>query len=870
MNNTTKKNALFEASHMMILVTYTALVFALTAEDFLMGWEKWPLLLIAAAIVFSWTIHIRQTFSDYSRLMIYVAFMMSTMFFYGIHITSAFDLALVMCAVIILCTTTGVKLFVTLAQITYFVTFIYDIVSMRILTPEMFDELVISRSALHIVMIIVVGQLARLIIDRWNQVLDHSAAEVEQLTEITGRLNDFLTNASHEIRTPTNAVLGLSGMCLEREDDPEQLEHLSAIHDAGKRLTELISDILDYADIDRRRVSVNPDDYMLSSLLHDLVMELGPYTQGGAELIIDVDPAIPSVMNTDFAKLKKIIWHLTTNALKFTKQGGVYVRFSAETRDYGINLLIDVSDTGSGMTEEEIDRLSDGFYHSNSNRARSSGGLGLGMSIVYNFVAALGGFLRIDSRPGEGTAVHVCLPQTVVDPAGCMSVRDRDKLVIGGYLHFEKFPHPVVRDYYNTMVRNIVRGLGVKLHRAENIEDLKKLLDSLALTHLFVGAEEYGTDVDFMEGLAESVTVTVIADDSFSLPEGSKAHLMKKPIYCFPVAAVLNRDPLGAVTERRMRCRGIRALVVDDEPLNITVAKDYLHRYDMEVTSASSGSEAIALCSRENYDIIFMDHMMPGMDGIEALRRIRSDGIGFWKNIPVVALTANAGSTAREEFHKAGFDAFLAKPIDIADLERVLRSVLPKSAISYDDEPDARAVDTAPAPAANGADTEKKDDYALLRSSGVDTAQGRRYCQNDDEFYRELLIQFKAESSDKLDELDRFLREGDMPNYAIRVHALKSTAKMIGASSLSEKARALEAASLAGNADEVRALHPSAMEEYGAVIRAIAACVGGEGEDTEPDGEEVSLSSPDDAEVLEFEPEGPEVLEFEPQEEEEN
>jgi signal transduction histidine kinase/CheY-like chemotaxis protein/HPt (histidine-containing phosphotransfer) domain-containing protein len=868
MNNTTKKNALFEASHMMILVTYTALVFALVGEDFLMGWEKWPLILIAAAIAFSWSIHIRQMFSDYGRLQIYVVFMMATMFFYGVHVTSAFDLALVMCSVIILCTTTGVKFFITLAQITYFVTFLYDLVSIRINTPEMFDELVISRSMLHIVMMIVVGRLARMIIDRWNQVLDRSAEEVEQLTETTGRLNDFLTNASHEIRTPTNAVLGLANMCLERETDPGQLEHLGAIRDAGKRLTELISDILDYADIDRGRVSVNTDDYMLSSVLHDLVMELKPHMSGGAELIIDVDPGIPSVMNTDISKLKKIIWHLATNALKFTRQGGVYVRFSAEARDYGINLLIDVSDTGSGMTEEEVDRLSDGFYHSNSNRARSSGGLGLGMAIVYNFVAALGGFMRIESRPGEGTDVRVCLPQTVVDSAGCMSVRDRGKLVIGGYLHFEKFSHPVVRDYYNTMVRNIVRGLGVRLHRAENIEDLKKLLENLTLTHLFVGAEEYGADAAFMERLAESVTVTVIAAEGFSLPEGSKAHLMEKPIYCFPVAAVLNRDPTGAVTERRMYCRGVRALIVDDEPLNITVAKDYLHRYGIETVSASSGSEAIAQCARESFDIVFMDHMMPGMDGIEALRRIRSDGIGFWKNVPFVALTANAGSTAREEFRKAGFDAFLAKPIDSADLERVLRSVLPKTAVSYDSAPPSPpgpAPRPAKAPAAGGSDAGEKDALAPLRSLGVDTEQGRKYCQSDDEFYRELLLQFGSEAAGKHEELERFCREGDMPNYAIRVHALKSTAKMIGASSLSEKARALETASLAGSTDEVRALHPSAMEEYEALTRAIAALSGGAAAET---GGGEPLPREDGPEILEFEPEGPEVLEFEPQGEE--
>ena len=850
MKDSGKTNALFQASHMMILVTYTALLVALTAETFLMSWEKWALIPIYLALGICWMLHIRQLFSERQRLTFYVVCMMLTIFFYGIHLTSAFDMALVMSVAIILCTTTGVKFFVTLCQITYYVTFAYDMFVMLRTEPEQFDSLVISRAALHVLLVLVAGWLARLVIDRWAQVLDHSKAEVDELTESTGRLNDFLSNVSHEIRTPINAVMGLTGICLEQTEDEAQRALLKEIYAAGERVTEQIGNILDYSDIDRHRLAVTTENYMLSSVLHDLAVKLKSYMRPGVELIIDVDPAIPAVMNTDVAKLERILWQLTTNALKFTKEGGVYLRITAEERDYGINLLLDLSDTGVGMTQEEIDRLFDGYYQADSGRTRSTGGLGLGMAIVSGFVTALNGFLHLESRPGEGTSVHVCLPQAVVDRTGCMSVRNREQLVLGAYLHFDKFPNPVVREYYNRMVANIVRGLGVQMHRVDNLENLRKLLETIRLTHLFVGPEEYLSDVDFMEQLAKTVTVSVVADGRFSLPAGSRAHVLEKPFYCFPVAVVLNRERGEAPADAFLYCRGVRVLVVDDEPVNLTVARDILRRYGMEITTASTGQEAVELCAREAFDIVFMDHMMPGMDGIEAMRRIRADNQGIWRNIPMVALTANAGSTARESFRLAGFDGFVAKPIDLAELERVIRAVLPKQMVTYEPTPYARpagAARRAPGPAAPA---EPEDAYAPVRALGVDIRRGLRFCENDEEFYRTVLLQFASDAAAKREEMERFCREADMPGDAIRIHALKSTAKLIGAEALSEKARALEEASKAGRAAEVAAGHGAAMADYAAIAQAILTAFGGAPKAAPPDRK----AAPENTDVLEFGP----------------
>ena len=866
MKDLKEKNALFQASHLMILITYTVLSVALTAEAFLMGWEKWALILIGVAVAFCWYLHIQQIFTDTHRLAVYVGCMMGTTFFYGTHLTSLFDLGLLICGTIILCTTTGNKHFVTACQVTYYVCFIYDIVTVIVQTPEVFDSLYISRTALHVMLVFVIGFLAKIIIDRWIDVLDHSKREVDKLTETSERLNDFMTSLSHEIRTPINAVRGLSGICLERTDDPEQKKDLQSISSAGRRMTELISEILDYSDIARNSVVVNTEDYMLSSVLHDLVQELAPYMHKGVELIIDVDPAIPAVMNTDVYKLKKILWHLITNALKFTEKGGVYVRATSEQREYGLNLFFEISDTGIGMTTEEVDSLFEGENRADSRGTRAKGGLGLGMAIVRGFVASLGGFVPMESRPGEGTTVRVSLPQKVVDASSCMSIKNREQILIGGYLNFEKYDNPVVREYYNTMVINIVRGLGVRMHRVDNLENLQKLLETIKLTHLFIGEEEYRSDSSYMEQLARSLTVTVIADSRFALPSGSKVHIMEKPFYCFPVAVVLNREQGDRSEELYMYCRGIRALIVDDEPLNITVAKDILRRYGITTKSASSGEEAIKICSHETFDIIFMDHMMPGMDGIETMRRIRSSGFGAAKSVPIVALTANAGSTARETFRAVGFDGFVAKPIDFEELEHVMRLLLPKSAITYEETPHARTEkhekalpDAAPAAEAGDAN----DPYAPMKAFGVNVQQGLMYCRNDDDFYRELLQQFASEADAKRAELDKLFADGDLPGYSIRIHALKSTAKMIGASGLSDKAKALEEASKNGQADAVKAGHHDAMDEYNGLKKSIFSALG-----TEPAGETDGGGNVGDG-AIEFAPENEDApLEFDPEKKE--
>jgi len=842
--STVNDKDLFQSSHLTILISYTVFATILVVESLLLGWEKWALILIVVGICSAWVLHIRHNTPSNVRLWLYAILMMGCFFFYGIHDTSTFDLALVMGAIIMLHTMTGRKEFITLCQFTYYATMAYELIN-KFLNGEEFDVLMITRSILHLTMIYFIGRFAKTIIDKWMQVLNKSKDEVEQLTEATEHLNDFLANVSHELRTPVNAIIGLTSLCIDKSKHREIQGDLIAVRDSGRRVAEQISDILDYSEIDRKKAVCNNEDYMLSSVLHDLVTDLKQYKSKNVELIIDVDPAIPAVMNTDVAKLKKILRALITNGLKYTQKGGVYVRITTVNHEYGINLCIEVTDTGKGMTEYELEKVYDSFYQADSSRTRQGGGLGLGLAITSGFVSLLGGFMTIDSKPDVGTTVNVSIPQRVIDPLSCMSVAEPEKLCLGAFLHFEKYENPAVRDYYNSMVLNIVKGLGIQMHRVNNADNLKLLRDSIHMTHLFIGEDEYNDNVDLIEELAKDVVVAVVANEDIILPRNTHVKLLAKPFYCFPVVSILN-STVSTKEEhiKRLRCEGVRALVVDDESMNLVVAKSIFGRYGMKVLTATSGQESIDICREKVFDIIFMDHMMSGMDGVEAMKRIRTDVTGLNGSVPVVALTANAMSSAKQMFLAEGFDGFVSKPVEIDELERVLKQVLPKSAISFieiDESGEEQTVDYEDEEEVQ-APADDKDVFENLRKSGIDTDAGIKYCVGDKEFYKSLLIQFATESSDKIASMKQYFTLRDWHNYEILVHALKSTSKMIGVSDLSEKAKKLEMAAKENEENYILANHEAMIRDYGQITGFV---------------KEQLLSGDNDTddEVFEFEPE---------------
>ena len=825
------------AVQLMIVTSYTIIALVLFCESLLLGWDKGAAILFLLGGVACWVLHFTRAIPREQRLWLCVILTMLAFFFYGAHETSLYDLAPVMIGAMILFSAAEIYNVIRLCVVVYYVTVFYALVFVIGNNME-YNSLVVTRLFLHFLLVFMASRLIRSNMRRRAAARQELEDEVSHLEEVNRRTENFLANVSHELRTPINAVIGITAVMLKKENSAEKRKDILSVQQAGQRLFGQIEDILDYTEIDTGRICVVEDNYMISSIVNDLVMgEHHPHKEHRPELILDVDAKLPSVLRGDGRKIKKILKHLIGNALKFTKTGGVYVHIYGLKKEYGINLFIRVSDTGEGISEENMSRIMERFYQSSEGDNRKAGGLGLGLSIVQGMVTAMEGFMQIHSEVGKGTTVEVSIPQKVVDETPGMVVENKENVCMACYLRPEKYKVAEVRNYYNDTICHLAAGLDLSMHRVFHLEELKKLTAIYQLTHLLIGGEEYEENPDFFEKLAVRTQVIVVAGDGFMSVEDSRILVLKKPFYSLPIINILNaqKDVQPQMWENmRMICPGVRVLVVDDEPMNLMVAQGILSDYRMAVETAESGSEAIERCEKEDFDLLFLDHMMPKMDGVETLHRIRKLLEETKRDITAIAFTANAVSGAREMFYREGFDEFISKPIETLELERVLRNVLPKTKLAYVSalklkQPSgiARREEQKMAPEMRQMDV-PSDWLGRLRQGGVNTVAGLQYSREDAAFYRQVVEKFMGDYEKNYKKLSEFYREKDMENYRISVHALKSTSKMIGADVFSGKAKAAEDA--AKNLDTVYldTHHGALLDAYGQLINMLKASLAGD------------------------------------------
>ena len=463
----------------------------------------------------------------------------------------------------------------------------------------------------------------------------------------------------------------------------------------------------------------------------------------------------------------------------------------------------------------------------------------------------MGGFIHFESTERQGLHAHIVIPQGVTDRQPCITLNQPDQLCIACYFKPEKYSCDEVREYYDGLISSLVAGLGVNGYQIHNFEGLIKLQRSRPLTHVFIAQAEYQENPAYYEELAASLRVIVIADKEFSLSNTSRLLIIHKPFSALSVANLLNGEigdrgfaEAQAAGRKPFTCVGVRALAVDDEEMNLVVAKGVLGSYGIDVETCLSGREAIERCRGESYDIIFLDHMMPGLDGVGTLKRIREIDNGIYQDLPAIALTANTVSGAREMFRSEGFTEFVPKPIERTVLERVLRKVLPKSCIRYDERSTATAVASVlepapaplevpepevpaaePGPAAEPAAPETAspaDGFQHLARLGVNVELGLGYCAGDGNFYREMLRMFAAQAQEKHDEIASLYESADWEGYTVKVHALKSTSLTIGAEALSAQAKELELAGKRGDIDLIHARHAALMRAYEELCAQIA------------------------------------------------
>ena len=638
----------------------------------------------------------------------------------------------------------------------------------------------------------------------------------KQLESASTAKSDFLANMSHEIRTPMNAIIGMCELILREQDVSDTVrDNCFNIQSSSRSLLSIINDILDFSKIESGKMEIIESEFNIASMLNDVInMTMTRKGDKKIEIMVHADPDIPCGLIGDEVRIRQIMINLMTNALKFTSDGAVTLHVSFSRQAYGINLKISVEDSGIGITEENLEKLFESFQQVDTKKNRTIEGTGLGLAISKRLVTKMGGFINVSSVYREGSVFSFVIPLKVSDNTPFISVNEPEKLNAAVYIDFSKFKLASIERQYTALMNEMSYQLHVEMQHTPDFDELLKWMDSRKITHCFIGKEEYIAHKDYFIDIASKVNVTIVQDMLNSVQVPSNIKCVFKPFYTMSAASALNNE---SIAMNLNECRGssisfsapkARVLIVDDNIINLKVAVGLMQPYHMQVMTVESGKAALSMLRSKDFDIVFMDHMMPEMDGVETTKLIRELDDDYYKKLPIIALTANAVNGVREIFIEAGLNDFIAKPIELSALDRVLKGWLPREYIM------------PPVSADYGKNDRRKSvrEKEYNDSGLISVSKGMGYTGGNEDAYYEILEVYTCKGEEKRLQINSYAEKEDWRNYIIEVHALKSTSMSIGAAELSELAKKLELAGKAGDYDAIIKENDALSELYSRVI----------------------------------------------------
>lgn len=652
---------------------------------------------------------------------------------------------------------------------------------------------------------------------------------IEELEKVESAKDDFVANVSHEIRTPINTICGMSEVLLSKELSEDVREKVVAMQNAGRNLMGVVSDILDFSELQSGEIELEEEAYNISSTINDIInMAVAYKKEKEIELIVDCDPNIPCGLLGDEKKLRRIILKLLSNAIKFTESGCVALQIGFRKETYGVNLVITIRDTGIGIREESLENLFTSFHQVDGSRNRQEDGLGLGLAITQALVQKMGGAITVKSKWGKGTMVRVAVPQKVLDEKPIVTLQNKVTVNVATYIDMEQFEMPEIRDEYASMILNMAQKLRGRCQVCRSFAELQRRYEKEQFSHIFISNVEYKENSAYFDELVKKTRLIVVLDqkNEKEVPNSQIAKIYK-PFYILTIASILNsekKESVPVVKQKRVKLdtKDAHVLVVDDNLMNIRVVEEMLSAYNIKVTKADSGEEALEKIVTKKFDFVFMDYMMPEMDGVETLHRIRQKNGEYYQSVPIIALTANTVAGTREQLLREGFDDFMEKPMERSVLERVLRRNLPAEKIMEqvieEEEKAKQAVIPKLEIETGGEDWEK-----VLGDNGLDVKKAIRYC-NGKEAYLKILRGYCKEVETILKQLETQYRESDWKNYTISVHGLKSSMYSVGATTVSDMAKKLELAGKNSDITYIMTYHTELIMECRKLFAEIKKC----------------------------------------------
>ena len=537
-----------------------------------------------------------------------------------------------------------------------------------------------------------------LFIDRLFDWQDSVNSQLEQAIDnavAAGKAkSQFFAQMSHEIRTPINAVIGMNEMILRECQDITIIKYAQNAHAASEALLSLINDILDFSKLESEKMELVEESYQLDDLIRNLInMIKFRAEKKNLDFRVKVNENIPNELFGDYTRIRQVVVNFLTNAVKYTKVGGVVFSVDMELgldedigakRQLGELLLkFSVKDSGIGIRDEDKSKLFKDFERFDAKQNKNIEGTGLGLAITAKLVKLMRGSIEVESVYGEGSTFTVLIPQKIIGRKG-----------VGRFEEKIKVEKPKTNAY----------------------------------------------------------RVSFIAPSA-------------------------------------------KILVVDDNEMNLLVATSLLKATKIQVDTAMSGIDALKKLADAHYDVVFLDQMMPNLDGIQTLKLAKEMEENKSQGVPMIALTANAISGAKEMFLREGFTDYLSKPIDARELEKMLMEYLPKEKLR-EPSSEQNMTEKFQNPQENVDNFSSVPQYnekVDTKYNYLNPALGLQYSAGMEDMYRNVLEMFCKLKDDKKSQINAALNKQDWNNYTTLVHALKSTSLSVGGSACSEAAKQLEA-----------------------------------------------------------------------------